>query len=155
MIFGIIALILIGIALLVVEIVILPGTTVAGISGTVLIIAGVVMMYNGYGATQGHYTLFGSALLLGAVFVYALRSKTWKKLSLQTRIEGKVNVIDEQKIHVGDKGISVTRLAPMGMAKINDVILEVRSDEGLMDEGVSIEVVRMVDQKIIVKAINN
>jgi hypothetical protein len=42
----------------------------------------------------------------------------------------------------------------MGTAKIKDKILEVKSQEGILDAGVEIEVVLIDDGKIYVKSIN-
>ena len=92
-------------------------------------------------------TVVGS---LTAVY-FALNSKTWRKLSLQTEIDGRVNDPDISVLHPGDKGIALTRLAPMGMIRVNNLELEAKSEENLIDAGSQVEVVSVGVNNVIVK----
>jgi membrane-bound ClpP family serine protease len=85
--------------------------------------------------------------------IFALRSNTWSRLALNTKIDSRAGQ-DETVVTVGEKGKTLTRLAPMGTAQIKDKTLEVKSQEGILDAGVEIEVVLIDDGKIYVKSIN-
>ena len=151
----IIVLIVVGIALMIVEVVVMPGVTVAGIAGVVLILCSVFFMFKWYGATAGLVTLIGSGLLFIFFLSYALRAKTWKRLSLDSEIDGKVNVVDTDNIKLGDRGMTVSRLAPIGKIIVHEKIMEGKSVFGLIDENREIEVVQVNQSTIIVQEIKS
>ncbi len=146
----VIILIVIGLALIVVEVVVLPGITVAGVAGVLLIGCGIFFTYKSLGSTAGTYALIGTSILFIIFLIYALRAKTWDRLSLHSEIDGKVNVVDVNDIKVGDKGRTLSRLAPIGKVMIHDKIVEGKSEFGLIDENKEIEVVQVDESTIIV-----
>ena len=82
----IIALLLIGLTLIIVELIFIPGTTVVGLLGLFFAIAGVMVSYRHFGSEVGFYILIGmSALTLGSLF-YGFRSGAWSRFSLKTSI---------------------------------------------------------------------
>lgn len=147
----IIVLILIGLALLVAEFLIIPGVTVAGIAGFVLIIFGVYLGYSQFGSTTGHIVLLSTAIASVATIVFSVRAKTWRWATLSTNIDSKAIEEYEHIIKPGDVGITVSRLAPMGKAVINDNIVEVTALGEMIDQQSTIEVVKVEGSKIIVK----
>jgi len=147
----IIILIVIGLIFLLLEILVIPGATVAGIIGGAVIVFGIYEAYHSHGAIAGHITLVSTIVATLLVLVYAIRSKTWKKAMLQTQINSKVNIIDEKKIKIGDTGITISRLAPAGKARINDSLYEVHSLGSFIDQEMEIEVLKISYNKIIVK----
>lgn len=151
----IIILILIGLALIVVEVVVLPGVTAAGIAGGVLAGCGVFFAYRLFGNTVGTCTLTVTGILFIALLVYAVRAKTWDRLSLHSEIDGKVNVVDIQDIHLGDNGLTISRLAPVGKILIHNKIVEGKSEFGLIDENTEVQVVQVDKSTIVVQKLNN
>ncbi len=147
----IIILIVLGLALIVIEVVVLPGITVAGIAGVLLIGCGVFFTYRVFGNTAGTYSLIATSVLFIVFLIYALRAKTWDRLSLHSEISGRVNVVDTDDIKPGDKGMTVSRLAPIGKILIHDKIVEGKSEFGLIDENKEVEVVRVSESSIIVQ----
>ena len=79
-----------------------------------------------YGTTAGHIVLAATLLASVLSLVLSLRSKTWKKMALDTVIDGKVNTIDD-KLKIGDVGKTVSRLAPAGKALFNNEFYEVHT----------------------------
>ncbi|MCD4697285.1 MAG: hypothetical protein K8S16_13695 [Bacteroidales bacterium] len=143
-------LIIIGFLFLLLEILVLPGTNVAGIIGFVLIAIGIWQAYY-YGTLAGSLTLGGS-VILSVIFLYvALKSGTWKKASLKKSINSKVNLVDIKRIKTGDTGKTISRLAPMGKAYLNGEYYEVRSNGELIDEGKEVEIIKIDNNKITVK----
>ena len=151
----IIILIVIGIALCVVEVVVLPGVTVAGIAGLLLVACSVVLTFKWYGNTAGTVSLVGTGILFVVFLVYALRANTWDRISLHSEIDGRVNVVDTDDIKHGDKGMTISRLAPIGKILIHDKIMEGKSEFGLIDENTEIEVVHVDQSTIIVAKVNS
>jgi len=151
----IIVLIVIGLALMVVEVVVLPGITIAGVGGVILIGCGVFFTFKWFGNTAGMFSLIGTGLLFIVFMIYALRAKTWDRLSLHSEIDSRVNVVDTNDIKTGDRGMTVSRLAPIGKILIHDKIMEGKSEFGLIDENREIEVVHVNNSTIIVQEIKS
>ena len=151
----IIVLIVIGLALIVVEVVVLPGITVSGIAGVLLIGCSIFLTFKWFGNTAGTYALIGTSFLFIIFLIYALRAKTWDRLSLHSEIDSKVNVVDTNDIKHGDKGTTVSRLAPIGKVLIHGKIMEGKSEFGLIDENKEIEVVQVNESTIIVQDIKS
>ncbi len=143
-------LILIGAILVLMEFLVFPGVNVAGVLGFICILAGVYFGYSYYGSTTGHFILLGTALFGIGITWYVLRSNTWKKLSLSTKIEGSVEGVDDS-IHEGDCGEALSRLAPMGNVKIGETVVEAESWSGYIDVHSPVEVVKVCKNKIIVQ----
>lgn len=146
----ILMLILIGAVLVLMEFLVFPGVNVAGILGFICIIAGVYFGYAFYGASTGHMILLGTAVFGIGVTWYVLRSNTWKKLSLDTKLEATVEGVDGS-VCVGDSGVTLGRLAPMGNVQIGEFIVEAESQSGYIDSRREVEVVKVFKNKIIVK----
>lgn len=151
---GIIILILLGIILFVIEFLLVPGITVAGIGGLVLTVLGVYKAFEDYGTTTGVWFLIGTLLMSIFVIAFSLRAKTWRRLMLNTNIEASVDSnISEDQMKVGDKGETLTRLAPIGKILINDLVREAKSIEGYIDEHTTVEIVSVEGTSISVKTI--
>jgi membrane-bound ClpP family serine protease len=144
-------LIIIGLIFLALEILVIPGVGVAGVIGFILIAIGVWQAYAGHGMLAGHLVLGGTFLLTVLTLILSLRGKTWRRISLSTAIDSKVNVIDENKIRLGDHGKTVSRLAPMGKAQINGEFYEVSTNGEFIDQQTEITVLKIEHSKIIVK----
>lgn len=148
----VLSLIVAGIIFLLLEILVVPGATVVGLFGLVLVVAGVVVSFNQYGVETGVMTLAGTLVVSLLAIGIALRSKTWKKAMHSSVLEGRVNVFDADKVVKGDEGIAVTRLNPMGKALINEEYYEVKSHDNLLPENTPIIVIKVEGNKIIVKS---
>lgn len=151
----VISLILIGIALLLLEFLVVPGITVFGIGGIGIIAGGIFYAYEYFGQEGGLTALIGSFFAVGGVFYFAFKSKTWDKAMLKTGIVGRVESIDEEKVKVGDEGISIGRLAPMGKVKVNGEYYEGKSQGQFMDHNIKITVVKVLTTQLIVKPKND
>lgn len=149
----IIILILIGLFLLILEIVAIPGTTVIGILGVLIIIFAIWESYITKGKLAGNITLASTIFATLIVIFYSLKSKTWKKLQLDTTISSKIDNISN-KVKVNDEGVSVSRLAPSGKALIRGDYFEVHSLSTFIDPDTPIVVIKIENNKIIVQPKN-
>ena len=116
----IIILIIAGLLFIMLEVLVIPGTTVVGIAGFALLVFSIWEAYHVYGTPSGHYILTGTLVLSGIVIYLSFKTNTWNRLMLNTEITGKVNEIDNSKIHVGDEGKAVSRISPSGKAVIHN-----------------------------------
>lgn len=148
----IITLILVGLALIFAEVLLIPGIGVAGILGLLSMGGSCYYAFNQMGSTAGAVVTAVNALLIVALTVWVLRAKTWKRLTLNTNIDSKA-VSADGVISVGERGKTVTRLAPMGMVRFDGDSVEVKALEGMVDPGVEVEVVIIEDNKVYVKPV--
>jgi membrane-bound ClpP family serine protease len=151
---AILIIIILGIFLLLLEFLVIPGVTVFGIGGFLFILTGIGSAYYFHGVTAGNYTLLGSVVGSLITIYFVFKQKTWKKLGLQTNIESRVEPYETARIHPGDHGKTITRLAPMGKVMVNDVICEAKSTGSFINENTDIEVLQVLTTQIIVKPIN-
>lgn len=151
---AIIILILLGILLILLEFFVLPGVTVAGIGGLLLLGGAVYLSYDKYGSMIGHLTLAGTFAFIIIILIVAFNSKTWNKLMLKSSIDSKVSNVEEDQVQIGDKGKTISRLAPMGKVMINDDIFEAQSNGEYINQNTDIEVIALSLNKIIVKSLN-
>jgi membrane-bound ClpP family serine protease len=149
----IILLILLGILLFLVEFLLVPGITVAGIAGGILVIGGVIMGYHHHGSVTGNFILLGTVVFSVGAIYFALKSKTWRGIMLNSDISSKVDLItpEDGKVEAGDVGETITRLNPMGKVQVNGEFYEGKSLDALIDEKTKIEVIRVEHNKLIVK----
>lgn len=148
----IITLILVGLVLMFAEILLIPGVGVAGILGLLSMGGSCFYAFHEFGNMTGAIVTVVNALLLAAMAVFVLRAKTWKRMSLETNITSKA--VEGSTLAVGDRGRTVTRLAPMGSARFGDFVVEVKALEGMMDPNIDVEVVLIEDNKIYVKPLS-
>ncbi len=148
----VISVVVLGILFLLIEIFLLPGIGIAGIGGAIFIIGGVIYAYMFIGSAAGTITLAGSAIALGTSFVWLLKSKSLRKISLETNIEDKVDNSNLLKISIGDTGTAISRLNPIGKVLVHDVEAEGKSFDGeFIEEDTEIEVVRVETYNVLVK----
>jgi len=150
----VIILIVLGILLFVIEFLLVPGVTIAGIGGLILTVFGVYKAFNDFGTTIGIWVLIGTLMLSVFVIAMSLRARTWNRLMLRTDIKGTVDTdIREEQIKAGDRGKTLTRLNPMGKVEVNGIVREAKSLEGYINVHSIIEVVEVEGTRISVKPI--
>ena len=137
--------VLLGIIFLLAEIFLLPGITISGIAGFIFLVGGIAYAYMYIGTMAGNLTLIISALLIMGSFIYFIKSKSLRRISLKTNIDSKVDNSDLKKINIGDEGITQSRLNPIGKVFINDLTVEAKSIDGQMIDEDTVVVVNKVD----------
>lgn len=146
----IIILICLGVVFLLLEVLVIPGTTVAGIVGFAMIFVGLWQAYASKGIMEGHITL-GLTIVITAVTLYfSFKAGTWKRMALKTSIDSRMDQLEGIIIKEGDSGNTVSRLAPSGKALINNEIVEVHTFGEFIDQEVEISVISVKDNKIFV-----
>jgi len=149
----ILLLIALGIILLLLEFAVIPGFTVFGIGGIALLGYSVYLAFLYYGNLAGILTVIFIITLIPILFFKFMKSKAGKKMQLDTKITSVVDVLEKEHFKVGDQGKAISRLAPIGKVDINSHIVEGKSTGDFIDNGATIEVVSIQDNKLIVKQI--
>lgn len=147
----IIVLILVGLVLIFAEILLIPGIGIAGVLGLLSMGGSCFYAFNQLGTNAGVIVTVVNAALIAALTIWVLRAKTWKRFTLNTNIDSKAIDKLEEKVSIGDRGRTLSRLSPMGSAQIKDEVYEVKALEGMIDAGVEIEVVLIEDNKVYVR----
>ncbi len=152
----IIFLIFVGLLLFIIEFMLIPGITIAGVGGAICLLTGIVFAFVSFGTTTGLIVLGVTSVVMIVLTVLMLKANTWNKFMLKTTIDGKVDTVgaEEGKVRAGDRGTTVTRLAPGGKVLVNGEYFEAKSVDILIDPRQEIEVIRIDDNKLIVKPIN-
>ena len=149
----IITLIIVGLVLILAEILLIPGVGVAGVLGLLAMGGSCYYAFYEFGNTIGIIVTVANAVLLLATLIYVLRAKTWKRMTLDTNIDSKAVEDESSYVCLGDKGVAVTRLAPMGTVRFGDHVTEVKVVEGIINPGAEVEVVMIEDKRIYVSAV--
>lgn len=145
---------IVGLVLLTLEIVALPGG-ISGIFGIGLIIYSIWQGYNLYGSTTGNIMLISGVVACIALLSFFLKTKTWRRFSLDAEVDSKVNEVDKHNIHVGARGTTVARLAPTGRALIDGELVEVHAVNKFIDQDKPIEVIAVDGYRIDVREIGD
>lgn len=150
----VISLILVGLALVIAEIIFVPGTTLVGVTGFVLMAIGISMGFSYFGSSTG-WTIAGiTAVTSGVVIVVAFRSNVWKRFSLKSTIDSKVNEGELAGITAGQEGVALSALRPVGKAELSSKTFEVRTLGAYVESGTRIRVTQVSANQIIVEPIS-
>lgn len=101
-----------GIILLLVEFLVMPGINIAGVAGTVFIVGGLIGIYLFRNVREGNIVTLISLPVIVGIFVLAFKSGTWSRLSLKTEITGHSADDVTETIKAGDRGKTVSKLSP-------------------------------------------
>ena len=95
-IFLVVLLVLAGVALLLLEMFLLPGFGIAGVSGFLSLAGAVALAYLHISPTAGYVTL-GACVVVSALAIWGfLRSKALDRMALDTQIDGHVDLADNR-----------------------------------------------------------
>ncbi len=156
-------LVAVGLALIAVEILVLPGVTVAGLAGVVALVAGLALALVGAGATMASVvTALGRvamailvALAAGFLLLRLLpRLPFGRQLVLTTELPpegGYVSPPPADRSWLGRTGIASSPLRPAGIAEIDGTRVDVVSDGAFIDPGTAVEVIRVDGNRIVVR----
>ena len=150
----IVILILFGVLFLVAELVLLPGLSVGAVLSLVCYGSAVYMAFRDYDPLTGCIVV-GAVLLLSLVAtVVSLRAKTWQRFSLRQEIDSSSMSSPESELKVGDRGVTLSRLAPMGKVDFGGRTYEAKSLDSFVDPRKEVEVVGFENFNVIVRTID-
>ena len=148
--------VLAGVILLIVE-AFMPGFGVPGISGIILLLAGVAMTWYEYGAMVGLGTTVAVLALVGVAISVSLKSASSGRLSKSDLIlndtETPPSENADMQLLVGKEGVVKNTLRPVGTADFDCGKLHVTSDGEYVSEGQKVRIVRVEGTQIFVNKI--
>jgi membrane-bound serine protease (ClpP class) len=156
-----------GIALLLLEVFVIPGFGIAGILGIVALLAALVMSVVGSGATPEFFMLATGRMLL-SLLVAVLASFLMLRFMRRTPF-GRWLILDtglgagqqygsapESDLRwLGKRGRTTSPLHPAGIADIEGTRVDVVSEGELIEPGTPVEVTRVDGNRIVVRQITN
>jgi membrane-bound ClpP family serine protease len=150
----ILSLLFIGLALVIIEVVFVPGTTVVGIIGVIFIGTGIIISYRHFGSETGLYILLGMGVITGVALFFSFRSDAWSRFANKSAMNSKVNEGSADALKVGDEGIALSVLRPMGKVNFQAGQFEVKTLGDYVDVGTRVKIVHLSASEIIVKPLN-
>ncbi len=152
-----------GVALLLIELFVIPGFGVAGIAGIVLMVGSVFFVFqNAYRLETAIFALSFSIILafvLGMGLVYILpKTRTWNHFVLQTAMDSGAGFHsaprEDFQAYVGKTGVALTPLRPAGTVRIDDKRLDVVTVGDFVLRDTPVKIVDVEGSKIFVEAID-
>jgi membrane-bound serine protease (ClpP class) len=161
-----------GIVLLVLEIFVIPGFGVAGISGIILIITGLTLAVvansglsmpdSDYGPLAKSFAFVSFSMLLALVLSFYISSKLSRvsifgqSMALQDEFNSSDGYIaSEQTYHdlIGKTGIAYTVLRPAGKIVVDDEQYDATAQMGFIDKNEQVKVVGYENMQLIVRKV--
>ena len=146
-----VSLILLGLVLVLVEILFIPGTTVVGILGVVVGIIGLIYAFLTF---ENQVALGISGLSIGlhlAAVWYGFSSGLWRKFSLKSTQSGGAYDGRTKGLEVGMEGKAVSDIKPIGKAVFHGEWYEVKSEAGYIEVGARVVISKLEHNTISVK----
>ena len=151
--FYIVLLVFFGLLFLVAELVLLPGVSIGAVLALVCYGSSVYLAFRDFGPVTGTVVVLIILALSFVATVLSLRSKTWQRFSLKQKIESSSMPLPDNEVKAGDRGVAVSRLAPMGKVEIGGRTYEAKSQGAYVDQQRDVEVVGFENFSVIVKTI--
>lgn len=147
----IIFLLLLGLFFLVAELIFLPGAALGVILSVASYGAAAYIGFARLGVVGGAVTIAIFLILSLVATIISLRAKTWQRFALKDKVEGKSMGTPSQEIKIGDRGVALSRLSPMGKVSIAGKEYEARSVSAYVDQRSEVEVVGFENFTVVVR----
>jgi len=149
----VILLIVIGLVLIIVELIFVPGVTIVGILGVILAAVGIWIGYAALGTATGHFILIATVLTGSLALFYSFRSDAWSRFALKDSNKSRVNDENPHLLEVGEVGTTVSALRPQGTAIFQGRRHEVQTMGTFLPPNTPVRIIKIVANKITVEAI--
>ena len=150
-----ITLLVLGMILIVVEIVFIPGTTIVGILGFVCLIGGIYSAFESFGQRTGNIVMISSGVFLIASVVYIFKAKSWEKMALNKTIDSKVNEVNIEGLTIDSIAMSVSALRPMGTIEFENEQFEAETNGEFIEAKSAVKIISINSNEIIVEKIKH
>lgn len=150
---AIILAIVIGVALILIEIIIVPGLGICGIGGGILTLFAYYMSFSNYGTTWGIVSVAASLLLLAAFWYILINSRFAKVMHLKTTIDSQVAEDNSAHVAIGARAKALTRMNLVGRIEVDGQEYEGRATT-FLEAGTPLEVIGIEDNIVLVKEVN-
>lgn len=148
-------LVLVGLALIVVEVYLIPGLNVIGIIGFLMVVFAIGLAFNSGGAVEGVALTAGTLVVGGGMFFLLWRSGAWERFVLATNLRadeaGVQRESEARARYLGRTGTAVTPLRPTGVVDIDGERIEVATEGEFIASGSEVRVVAMDRRRFFVR----
>ncbi|NOX19137.1 MAG: nodulation protein NfeD [Chlorobi bacterium] len=158
---------ILGIALLLLEIFVIPGFGIAGVLGILMMISGIFLGLVGdfpiidydlleTAVFQLTFSLLGSIVIIYFLLKILPKTKMFNKLILHRNIEEKSGYTAKKEVFVliGKAGVAITDLRPSGAVKIDGKRIDAVTHGDYIEKGAHVTVVEEEGSKVLVEKIN-
>jgi len=152
--FYVILLILLGLLFLIAEVILLPGFSICGILSLVCYGNAIYKAWRDYGTTAGIIVSTVVVVLSAVAVVVSLRSRTWRRLTLNEKISSSASGDPQDRLSVGQTGTTLSRLSPMGKVLIDGCVYEAKLLNGYADAKKPVRVAAFENGAIVVELID-
>ena len=148
--FILISLLILGIILVVVEVLFVPGTTIIGLLGIGVTAVGIYFAFRTFEPNTALIILGMTVIINLLVIIYGFRSGAWNKFSLKDTHTG--GSYDDRLLglEVGQKGRTISDFKPYGKVEIADKIYEAKSESGFLSPGTDVFIEKLENNRIII-----
>ena len=152
-----------GLGLIVVEVFILPGFGVAGISGIILMFGGSFYVFKSAYQFETAILAFSSVIVLTAIGVIAAfylfpKTRAWKHFALATEMSSDIgyhSAGDEDfQSYIGQTGTAITPLRPAGAIRLAGKRVDVLTAGDFIPSETPVKVIEVEGSKIFVEALD-
>ncbi len=142
-------LIVCGFVLLVIEAFLVPGFSVPGIAGIVVIFFGIYRAMVAYGAMGAAVAFLVSATATILLLRAALQSRAVRQTTLEHN-QKEYRAPDDYRALVGKEGVTLSPLRPAGIAEIEGERMDVVTDGEFLASGTPVKVLSIEGVRIVV-----
>ena len=149
-----IALILVGLALVAVEVTVVPGLNVVGVVGALGAATGVVIAFVEYGVSGGLGTLAATLLAAGGLAYVLWESGAWQRFVLTASLDAddvETEATESRSRLLGRTGTALTPLRPGGVATFDGDRVEVVTEGSFVASGSRVRVVALDRRRVLVR----
>ncbi|MEX0330210.1 MAG: NfeD family protein [Puniceicoccaceae bacterium] len=129
-----------------------PGGVLAVLGG-VFLLAAAGVAYTEWGLVWAAALFFGGLVMALVMFFLEIRlianTRFGQQLALKSTIAAKLNPKEDESL-VGTEGVTLTILAPTGRVELGGKVYTASAEDGYLDKGVPVRVLRSETFKLIV-----
>ena len=154
---------IVGVALLLIELFVIPGFGIAGIAGIGLMLGSVFFVFrSAYKFETAMFTM-SSAIILAFVLAIGLsyllpKTRAWNHLVLSTAMDSSSGFHsaprEDFQVYVGKTGVALTPLRPAGTVRVDDTRLDVVTAGDFIVRDTPVKIINVEGSKIFVEAID-
>lgn len=154
-----------GVALVLVEVFVIPGFGVAGLLGMALCAWALFQMLLGeYPTSQDMQhavigvtmSILGIIIALFFVIRYMPKSRWWNRIALGTNLSKSIGVRSSVNAEdlVGSEGLAVSDLRPAGKVSVGDRVLDVVTEGGYVSRETPVKIIAVVGNRVVVRSMD-
>ncbi|MEK0442491.1 MAG: hypothetical protein RL403_1469, partial [Bacteroidota bacterium] len=125
-----------------------PGTTVVGIFGFLVSLAGLAFAFLNFEYSVAIWITGVTLVINFAAVWYGFSSGIWKRFSLKSTQSGGAFDGRTDGLEVGMNGLAVSDIKPYGKASFNEIWVEVKSESGFIEVNTPVTITKIENNKI-------